>query len=71
MHLDSLLVSLELKGRTLTATLTEAPDMVGLQPCVVSQCNAELSPEGEKQQTGCFCLFLINCEMLTIVHRFK
>lgn len=28
MHFDSLLVSLELKGRTLTATFTEAPDMV-------------------------------------------
>lgn len=28
MHLDSLLVSRELKGRTRTATFTEAPDIL-------------------------------------------
>lgn len=33
MHLESLLISRELKGRTLTATFTEAPAMVPLCVC--------------------------------------
>lgn len=34
IHLDSLLISLVLKGRTRTATFTDAPDMFAVQNCV-------------------------------------
>lgn len=53
MHLDSLLVSLELKGLTRTATFTEAPDIL-----------MSYSVESRNQMQRFFFLFMISWSFL-------